>query len=260
MMNNFSFFGKNRCSIEIGKEIKMDKKIRFSDQPRRVKIIYLAVIGVLCVTAVVIGIVSAANRKPTTPEDEGGANLPPSSENTPPPTDGGETNEGENNGDAGDGGHGDNKPEKFTMVSPVVGRVTKTHSLEIPVFSDTLNAWRVHAGIDISCEEGAEVYAAADGVVSRVYSDPLLGKTVEITHEGGIVSLYSNLSATDVALSQGDEVKSGALIGKVGDTAISELADESHLHFAVKVGGTSVNPLDYISEESKEASLGLGSV
>ena len=51
-----------------------------------------------------------------------------------------------------------------------------------------------------------------------------------------------------------------AKIGVIGDTSLSELADEPHLHFEVKVGDVSVNPLDYISEESKSASLGIGEI
>ena len=90
-----------------------------------------------------------------------------------------------------------------------------------------------------------------------MYNDPFLGKTVEITHDGGIVSIYSNLSATDVSVSVGDKVISGAKIGTVGDTSLIELADEPHVHFEVKVGDVSVNPLDYITEESKQASLGI---
>ncbi len=228
----------------------MEKKFRFSDQPRRVKIIYAAVIGVLCVTAVVIGIVSAASRKNDTPlDDDPVVSLPD-----------GDEGEGDGQTPDGDGGNEDTTPEKLSFVSPVVGEVTKHHSLDTPVFSNTLNEWRVHTGIDISAEEGAEVCASAGGTVTRVYSDALLGKTVEITHEGGIVSIYSNLATASITVSEGDEVKSGTVIGRVGDTSLSELADEAHLHFGIKVNGVSVNPLDYISDSSKQASLGMTEV
>ena len=230
----------------------MEKKFSFSDQPKRVKIIYAAVIGVLCVTAVVIGIVSATQSKNDEITDDPTANLPPADEGT--------ENEGGNSSDTENESGEDKKPEKLSFVSPVVGEVTKHHSTETPVFSNTLNEWRVHTGIDIATNEGAEVFCAADGVVSKVYSDPFLGKSVEVTHEGGITSIYSNLSSSDIAVKEGDTVKSGALIGKVGDTSLSELADEAHLHFSMKVNGVSVNPLDYISESSKQASLGITNV
>ena len=227
----------------------MDKKFKFSDQPKRVKIIYASVIGVLCLTAVIIGIVSSTAKRENDIIDEPTVNLPPENE--------GGGNENEDNGDQNEN---EQKPDKVTMVSPVVGEVTKHHSLDTPVFSNTLNEWRVHTGIDISTDEGAEVFCAADGVVSKVYSDPLLGKSVEITHANGITSIYGNLASTGIAVKVGDSVKSGDLIGKVGDTSLSELADEAHLHFAIKVNGVSVNPLDYISEGSKQASLGITEV
>ena len=233
----------------------MNTKFRFSDQPRRIKIIYAAVIGVLCVTAIVVGIVSAAQRKNDTPIDDPIGNLP---------TVNGGNDEGNNDNQPSDGNENnkeeDKKPSKLSFVSPIVGEVTKHHSIDTPVFSNTLNEWRVHTGIDISADEGAEVYCSADGVVTKVYNDPFLGKAVEVTHEGGVVSVYANLAGASIAVQEGDEVKSGAIIGKVGDTSLSELADEAHLHFGIKVNGVSVNPLDYISEDSKQASLGITDV
>lgn len=227
----------------------MDKKIKFSDQPTRVKIIYAVVVAVLCITAIVVGIVGVAARKDNAPRDEG---------TTPPVTDGGSENEGGENGTPeGEGGE-ETPPAKVTYVSPVVGTVAKGHSVEVPVFSNTLNEWRIHTGIDVSAEVGSEVYAVCDGTVTAVYAHPMHGRTVEITHGAGIVSVYSNLSGDGIAVTVGDTVKVGEMIGVVGDTSLSELADEPHLHFEMKVNGVSVNPLDYISEESKEASLGIG--
>ena len=78
-----------------------------------------------------------------------------------------------------------------------------------------------------------------------------------MSHEGGITTIYSNLDTSSVAVKEGDSVKLGTLLGHVGDSSLSELADEPHLHFALKVNGVSVNPLDYIIEDSKSASLGL---
>lgn len=224
----------------------MDKKVKFSEQPMKVKIIYGAVIAILCITAIVIGIVSVASRKDETPSGD-----------TNPPVSDGNEDEGDENDNNGNNEGENSAPEKLTFISPVVGDIAKGHSLDVPVFSTTLGDWRIHTGIDISAEEGAEVFAAADGVVSKVWSDPFHGKSVEITHAGGVVSVYSNLSGDAVTVKEGDEVKSGAKIGCVGDTSLTELADEPHLHFEVKVEGVSVNPLDYISEDSKKASLGI---
>lgn len=217
----------------------MEKKFKFAEQPTKVKVLYAVAVAVLCITAIVIGIVSVASQKEEVPEN----NTPPVVDETP-----------------GGGGTGEETPEEpkpTVYVSPAVGAVTKNHSIDTPVFSTTLGEWRVHTGIDISAEEGADVRAVAGGTVTRVYNDPMHGKTVEISHAGDVVSVYSNLSNEGVTVKEGDTVSSGAKIGVIGDTSLTELADESHLHFEIKLKGVSVNPLDYISEESRKASLGI---
>ena len=222
----------------------MDKKIKFSDKPAAQKIIYGAVIAILCISAVVVGILSATLGKESTDEqppvtDGGGNNTEAPPENEPPAD--------------------ENKPEeKLTLTAPTVGVMMKGHSHDTPVFSDTLEEWRVHTGIDISTDETAAVVAAADGIVTAMYDDALLGRTVEITHTSNVKTVYSNLSIEDAAfIKVGDEVRRGDRIGTVGDTSISELADEPHLHFEVKLADEAVNPLDYMSEETKKDSLGI---
>ena len=224
----------------------MEKKIDFSDKSVTSKIVYAVVIAILCITAIVVGIVSAASRS----KDNTDVENPPISDGTT------------------DEGNGENTPSpddtpkeeaKLSFIAPTAGTVVKEHSLELPVFSVTLGEWRVHTGIDISCDEGASVYASEAGVVSGIYSDPMLGYTVEITHSGDIKTRYSNLSSDALELKVGDKVALGDKIGVVGDTSLSELAEEPHLHFEVLLKDVKVNPMDYINEESKKASLGIGS-
>ena len=185
-------------------------------------------VAVLTVTAIVVGIVSAASKKGETPP----------ADNTPPIVDNGNESEDE----------GTPEPEKTVYSAPLEGEVVKSHSIDVPVYSTTLGDFRIHTGIDISAEEGAAVLSAADGVVTRIFTDHFLGKTIEISHTGGVVTQYSNLKADDISVNVGDTVKRGDKIGVVGDTSLSELADESHLHFEVKLEGVSVNPLDYIEK------------
>ena len=216
----------------------MEKKFKFSGKPLTAKIVYAAVIAILCISAIVVGIVSAASRAkedslPNEPVTDGNDTPSPAPEDNP-------------------------SEEKETFISPVVGQVVLSHDLSMPVYSTTLDEWRVHAGIDISTEDGAPVYASEAGTVSRVYNDPLLGFTVEITHKGNFKTRYSNLDAKDTGLvSVGDTVESGQRIGSVGDSSVSELAEEPHLHFEMLFNGVKVNPLDYLSEASKRASLGI---
>ena len=216
----------------------METKFDFSDKSTRAKIVYAVVIAILCITAIVVGIVSAASKSKAPAED------------TPPVTDG--------NTDQTPNVDETPKPEaKLSFIAPTAGTVVKEHSLEMPVFSITLGEWRVHTGIDISCDEGAGVFASEAGVVSGIYSDPMLGYTVEITHRDNIKTRYSNLSSDIGELKVGDTVALGDKIGVVGDTSISELAEEPHLHFEVLLKDVKVNPMDYINEESKKSSLGI---
>jgi len=234
----------------------MEKKFNFSDKATISKIVYVAVIAILCISAIVVGIVVANNRKkvdtePPKDEPSGDTGDTPQGGETPDNTD--KPSDTEKPGDT-------DKPAGdivLTFVSPAVGTVAKSHSTTVPVFSNTLDEWRIHTGVDITTEDGAQVVAAEAGEVTAVFNHPMLGMTVEITHSATHKSVYSNLARDSVTLAVGAKVASGDVIGCVGDTAVIEIADEPHLHFELLVGGAPVNPLDYITEESKEASLGI---
>ena len=224
----------------------MNKKIKFSDQPISAKITYSVVIAILTISAIVVAMVSSssANKEPL-PDD----NTPPVVNETPEESEKEEANGGESEIPK-------EEPEAIAFTAPTSGSIMKSHSVETPVFSQTLGDWRVHTGIDIAAEIGADVKAVAGGTVTAVRNDHFMGKTVEVTHDGGIVSVYSNL-ASEVAVKVGDAVNAGDKLGAVGDTSLTELADESHLHFEILVSGVSVNPLDYISDQSKSEDLGV---
>lgn len=217
----------------------MKAKIDFSDKSVRAKIVYATVIAILCMTAIAVGIVGAASKTKDSPTVEAPPSLD-SNQIVNPPLD--TTNKTE---------------PSLSFIAPVSGSVSKSHSLEIPVFSLTLGEWRVHTGIDIACEEGASIFASEAGVVSAIYSDPMLGYTVEITHKNDLKTRYSNLSGEESSLKVGDTVALGDKIGVVGDSSVAELAEEPHLHFEVLLKDVKVNPLDYINEESKRANLGI---
>ena len=229
----------------------MEKKIKFSDKGAVQKIVYLTVIAILCVSAIVIGIVASNNRKTTDTEN-------PDNVGEAPGTDGGDIagTPDQTPDEKPDEAPG-NTPPKLAFVSPAVGTVKKSHSATVPVFSETLDEWRIHTGIDVSTDEGAKVVASEAGEVVAVYKHPMLGYTVEVKHSDTHKSVYQNLSADSVSVKVGDSVSRGDVIACVGDTTVVELADEPHLHFELMVNGVSVNPLDYFTEESKKASLGI---
>ena len=144
--------------------------------------------------------------------------------------------------------------EEFVLSAPVLGIISKGHDTTIQVWSSTMEDYRVHLGLDIVASEGAPVCAAADGEVSKVWDDPLMGRCVAISHGDNIYTYYKNLNATLCdGITQGAKVKCGDQLGVVGETAILELADEPHLHLEMTVNGLSVDPRDYFSAAALEA-------
>ncbi len=130
---------------------------------------------------------------------------------------------------------------------PVDNFVVKDYSADVPVFSYTMNDYRIHSGVDIACSVGTPVFAAADGFVCEVANDPMMGVTVGVQHSGGAVTRYRGLSEDSLSLvNAGDEVTRGQVIGASGETALIESAEEAHVHFELSINGESVDPGDYM--------------
>lgn len=136
-----------------------------------------------------------------------------------------------------------------SFILPAVGTVTKLCTPDVLVFSNTMNDYRVHTGVDIGTSLGEAVCAAADGTVAEIYADPLMGNTVVLLHDGDARTVYQNLG-DDIEVEVGAAVKAGDVLGAVGESAMVEIAEEPHLHFEMQVGGVTVDPLDYIAQQS----------
>ncbi|WP_324822309.1 M23 family metallopeptidase [Sinanaerobacter sp. ZZT-01] len=138
-----------------------------------------------------------------------------------------------------------NSGKKSAFISPVSGTIVKDFAMDVPIYSKTLDEFTVHAGIDIEAPLDTQVCAAAAGTVTKVYTDDRLGITIQITHEDGLISQYSNLS-TNKMIEEGDVVKQGDVISGVGNTALFESLDAPHLHFEIQKNGEAQNPTSYI--------------
>lgn len=146
-------------------------------------------------------------------------------------------------------------PTAFLL--PAEGVLGKGHDASAQVFSDTMQDYRVHLGIDITTVESAPVYAAAAGKIEKIWEDVRYGQCIAITHSGGAMTVYKNLSEELAeGITEGASVAAGALIGAVGNTAMIEIAEDPHLHFEMTVDGIAVDPLDYF-DESALASLSV---
>ncbi len=127
-------------------------------------------------------------------------------------------------------------------ILPVDGKIDVGYSADVPVYSKTLEDWRTHNGIDYIVPLGTEVKAINDGVVQSIEKDSLLGTTVTIKHTDGNISLYANLDP-EVNLKAEQLIYQGDIVGKVGNSAIIEIAQEPHLHFEVSCDEKTLDPL-----------------
>lgn len=126
------------------------------------------------------------------------------------------------------------------LIKPVKGDITKPFAYDTLVYMKTLNQWSTHPGVDIAANLGDNVVAALPGEVLDSYKDSMLGNCVKIKSANNIVCLYAGLmSIEDIA--KGDKVEAGELIGQVGNTAVSEVAEDPHLHFELYQNDAPVN-------------------
>lgn len=135
-----------------------------------------------------------------------------------------------------------------SFVWPTGGDIVNGYTGAELVYSRTMADWRVHNGVDLAAEAGSRVLAVSAGTVEEVRDDDLYGTTVVIDHGNGLKSVYSNLAAAP-AVSEGDSVRAGTVIGSVGDTAKAEIGEVSHLHFEMTLNGDEVDPTDYLPEK-----------
>lgn len=137
----------------------------------------------------------------------------------------------------------DSAPEAWLW--PVSGSVERGHSNDRLYYDVTLRDWRTHSGIDIDAPQGSTVTATRSGTVESVMTDDLYGTVVTIDHGDGTKAVYANL-APEPPVAVSDSVEAGYIIGAVGTSALAEIGQESHLHFAVTANGQSVDPLAYL--------------
>lgn len=136
-------------------------------------------------------------------------------------------------------------PSDKKCVMPCNGEILTDFSIDALVFSQTMDDWRIHTGVDLKGDKGEDIVAIKNGTVQDVYYDEMMGYTVTIKHIDGAISVYSNLE-NNIPVSSGDKVLSGDVIGKIGTSAIFEGEDEPHLHFEVIKDENHINPIEYI--------------
>lgn len=124
------------------------------------------------------------------------------------------------------------------LAWPVGGRITSPFGWRIhPI----LGGRRLHTGIDLGSASGQPIHAAANGTVILAETWGGYGRTVVVDHGGGLSTLYAHQSS--IAVSVGDEVLAGDVVGYIGCTGF---CTGPHLHFEVREVGAPVDPMLYL--------------
>lgn len=135
--------------------------------------------------------------------------------------------------------------EQPAFIMPVMGNILEEYSDKLK-YNSALSDWRTHNGIDIAAEKGCSVQSVSDGVIDSVYEDAT-GGCVVISHAAGFITKYMGLESVE-NLTEGKEIKSGEVIGIIGDSK-GENVKDTHLHFEMSKDGVNVNPCDYLPKE-----------
>lgn len=137
------------------------------------------------------------------------------------------------------------KSIELNFVRPVDGDIVRDFAVDSLVYSNTLQEWTTHTGIDIKADKTTVVKSAESGIVKTIKNDPRYGLTVIVEHENGFQTVYSNLLTSEFVV-EGEKVEKGQSIGTVGNTAAFEIADEPHLHFEILKDSVQVDPNIYL--------------
>jgi murein DD-endopeptidase MepM/ murein hydrolase activator NlpD len=138
--------------------------------------------------------------------------------------------------------------EGFLLSQPVSGarissRFTKRR------FHPILKRWKAHTGVDFAARRGTPIKAAGSGTVSFVGWKGGYGKTIQIKHTDGYVTLYAHQKSFRNGMKRGKSVKQGQVIGYVGNTGRST---GPHLHFGLYKNGTPIDPLKVVQITTKK--------
>jgi len=120
------------------------------------------------------------------------------------------------------------------LIAPVPGRITSGYGMRRhPI----LGYRRMHSGIDFNARYGTSIVAVTDGRVSGAGRMGGCGNAVRLDHGNGLQTRYCHMSR--LAVSRGQQVRRGQVIGYVGSTGLST---GPHLHYEMYRGGRALDP------------------
>lgn len=137
-----------------------------------------------------------------------------------------------------------NFSEDTLMEWPVNGNILLDYSMDQSTYFPTLDQYKLSSAISVGAVEGAPVVAAVNGTVYSVKQDPQTGTTLTMELGNGYQAIYGQL--TDLAVSEGETVQKGTIIGYIAQPTKYYSTEGTNLYFAMKKDGEPIDPIAYL--------------
>ena len=134
--------------------------------------------------------------------------------------------------------------ETDTLQLPVVGDVIMGYSMDKAVYHDTMQQYRYNPALVLSATEGENIIAAADGVVTSVYTDAQTGNTITFDLGDGYELTYGQLE--NITLKEGDRVSAGDMVGTVANPTIYYTKEGANIYLKLTKDGEPTDPLSKV--------------
>ena len=130
------------------------------------------------------------------------------------------------------------------LIWPVIGNVILPFSMDTTVYFQTLDMYKCNPGMLIQGEEGSNVQAAYEGVVTAIDDTKEYGTVIRVNLGNGYEAVYGQVM--NVCVRVGDTVSMAQNIAEIAPASSYYSEEGPHLYFAISKDGEPVNPMGLI--------------
>lgn len=130
------------------------------------------------------------------------------------------------------------------LAWPAAGTVLMDYNMNSTVYFETLNQYKYNPAVIISSEAGNPVVASAKGIVESIGVNEETGTTLKLNLGNNYSLIYGQLK--ELAVSEGDVVEQGQLLGYVSEPTKYYCEEGSNLYFQMQKEGKPVDPFLYL--------------